>query len=46
MGVIKQMQWLEFPGLGYNSAMPRRYYDELSAFLDGSTVTIAFSKTP
>jgi fermentation-respiration switch protein FrsA (DUF1100 family) len=25
--------WLEFPGLGHNSAMPRRYYAGLAAFL-------------
>ena len=26
-------RWLEFPGLGHNSAMPRRYYAGLAAFL-------------
>ncbi len=29
--------WLELPGLGHNSASPRRYYDELAVFLAGST---------
>jgi fermentation-respiration switch protein FrsA (DUF1100 family) len=27
-------RWLEFPSIGHNSAMPRRYYDKLSSFLD------------
>jgi fermentation-respiration switch protein FrsA (DUF1100 family) len=26
-------RWLEFPGLGHNSPMPRTYYDALAAFI-------------
>jgi uncharacterized protein len=29
--------WLEFPDLGHNSGMPRRYYAQLAMFLDAST---------
>jgi fermentation-respiration switch protein FrsA (DUF1100 family) len=29
-------RWLEFPGLGHNSGMPRRYYLELATFLTGT----------
>jgi fermentation-respiration switch protein FrsA (DUF1100 family) len=26
-------RWIELPGLGHNSGMPRSYYDQLAAFL-------------
>jgi fermentation-respiration switch protein FrsA (DUF1100 family) len=38
-------RWLEFPGLGHNSAMPRRYYVELAKFLDESAADVDLSKT-
>jgi fermentation-respiration switch protein FrsA (DUF1100 family) len=28
-------KWLEFPGSGHNDPRPRRYYEELTAFLQG-----------
>jgi fermentation-respiration switch protein FrsA (DUF1100 family) len=37
-------RWLEFPGLGHNSPMPRRYYVELAAFLNDSLPRNALSK--
>jgi fermentation-respiration switch protein FrsA (DUF1100 family) len=36
-------QWLEFAGLGHNSAMPRRYYDALTAFLEENVDTNGLS---
>jgi fermentation-respiration switch protein FrsA (DUF1100 family) len=45
MATSANKQWLEFPGLGHNSAMPHSYYDDLSAFLEGSEATRVVSKT-
>jgi fermentation-respiration switch protein FrsA (DUF1100 family) len=39
-------QWLEFAGLGHNSAMPRRYYDALTAFLEENVDTNGLSGVP
>ncbi len=39
-------KWLEFPGLGHNSAMPHRYYVELVAFLAASKGDPALAPTP
>ena len=33
----QKKRWMEFPGLGHNSAMPRRYYAGLAAFLTAVT---------
>jgi hypothetical protein len=39
-------QWLEFAGLGHNSAMPRRYYDSLAAFLNANAGANGLSESP
>ncbi len=39
-------RWLEFPSLGHNSVLPRRYYDELTTFLEGSRQVKSLSEPP
>jgi uncharacterized protein len=42
----QRKQWLELAGLGHNSAMPRRYYDSLAAFLSVVAGTDGLSESP
>lgn len=42
----KIKRWQELPGLGHNSPMPRRYYVELTGFLDSNAPTSGLSETP
>ena len=46
MATSANKQWLEFPGLGHNSAMPQNYYDNLSDFLGGGAAALLSSETP
>jgi fermentation-respiration switch protein FrsA (DUF1100 family) len=39
-------QWLEFAGLGHNSAAPRGYYDSLAAFLDTNAASSTLPELP
>ena len=39
-------RWLQYPGLGHNSAMPPRYYGELAAFLKNTEGPVGLSGTP
>jgi fermentation-respiration switch protein FrsA (DUF1100 family) len=39
-------RWLELPGSKHNSALPRGYYDELTAFLDENSLTPVLPKPP
>jgi fermentation-respiration switch protein FrsA (DUF1100 family) len=42
----QRKQWLEFVGLGHNSAMPRHYYDSLAVFLDANARANGLSESP
>jgi fermentation-respiration switch protein FrsA (DUF1100 family) len=37
--------WVEYPGLGHNSPMPRQYYDDLAIFLDGKAKDAGLRET-
>jgi fermentation-respiration switch protein FrsA (DUF1100 family) len=42
----ERKRWLENVGLGHNSPMPRRYYDDLAAFLTTIPIATHLSATP
>jgi hypothetical protein len=39
-------RWLEFPGLGHNSPLPRTYYDALARFIDVSDTSKRLPEAP